>query len=391
MKLSFGKIRDKECICPYCMGPFNLEDVHFRTSTSYSGEEVKRVEEENKNPSLDSMPESNGKKQMARKYQENDDEIFLEFWKPFRKRRKVENLKHPVVTPEKVDAMRIKVLTDDEDGLPCGVIDYGKEESHVRLCPLCHNELPLKYGKYPVIFLTVIGISQELLTKYYDKLSDTLMKVPEIVSGDSAEDYEENENGAGSLFEPLIFDFADNNRHYTLVFHGMVPDGPEGGSNQFGIQCIGQSNIILFLLDADDMAGALNGDVQIIERMDRMVDTAVEACQKSDPQNGESGKKRQCILQIAIVKDWNNYEWLQEEKTEENLGIDLKHIIEYGVEKRQQNEQLVQICNKMKSTFEKIRVFQCKEEDGSNCGVSEGILWALPQKSKKSFWKRITL
>ena len=64
-------------------------------------------------------------------------------------------------------------LVRDQDGFAIRVYDrYSDRATPVtRLCPHCHNPLPLpNYGKYPTIFISVVGITTCGKTVYLNQL-----------------------------------------------------------------------------------------------------------------------------------------------------------------------------------------------------------------------------
>lgn len=72
----------------------------------------------------------------------------------------------------------------DSDGFVKRVVDVKSEptESVTRLCPSCHNPMPLQeYGKYPVLFISVVGVTgagktvflNQLLTSFSDAIEHT--------------------------------------------------------------------------------------------------------------------------------------------------------------------------------------------------------------------------
>ena len=75
-------------------------------------------------------------------------------------------------------------LVRDNDGFVKRVVDVKSEptESVTRLCPSCHNPMPLQeYGKYPVVFISVVGVTgagktvflNQLLTSFSDAIEHT--------------------------------------------------------------------------------------------------------------------------------------------------------------------------------------------------------------------------
>ncbi|MFR2605771.1 MAG: hypothetical protein ACLTAX_11490 [Waltera sp.] len=48
----------------------------------------------------------------------------------------------------------------DPEGFLYQVRDEEGRDTKVRICPHCHNPLPFEYGKYPVKYIAVVGITE---------------------------------------------------------------------------------------------------------------------------------------------------------------------------------------------------------------------------------------
>ena len=63
-----------------------------------------------------------------------------------------------------------KYLMLDGDGMAFAVVDAFGHETRRRLCPYCHNPLPINYGKNKVQFISIIGIVGSGKTVYLSQL-----------------------------------------------------------------------------------------------------------------------------------------------------------------------------------------------------------------------------
>ena len=157
--------------CPYCFSRFKDNEVHFRsTSKGLSDTEL-----------IGLAP--GDVKRHYRKYDKNEhtDKKLKTYWE---NRGGIDSLDlvdpgwtSPTIVP---GIPSFAEMTNDEavggdipdpedrmvrdsDGFVTHVIDRlgAMSERPVRLCPVCHNPLPLAdYGKYPVLFIGIVGITK---------------------------------------------------------------------------------------------------------------------------------------------------------------------------------------------------------------------------------------
>lgn len=58
----------------------------------------------------------------------------------------------------------------DSSGFVNRAVDAFGVSSKVRICPYCHNVLPFEFGKYPVKYISVVGITSSGKTVYLSQL-----------------------------------------------------------------------------------------------------------------------------------------------------------------------------------------------------------------------------
>ena len=193
---------DYEITCPYCFGkPFKHTEVHFRMETyfdenelndeSYSENEVLRMPESPRKQTL--LAQIRKRKPFLRK----DDDKYTEFWSQYGKTterttgvdRKLPFPVHqlPILDPGTIEAQEVLKLQRnvgdtrtkedyfiyDGDGMAVAVEDtYSSQPrtTYRRLCPHCHNPLPLGYGKHPLKFISVIGVTGAGKTVYISQM-----------------------------------------------------------------------------------------------------------------------------------------------------------------------------------------------------------------------------
>lgn len=116
-----------DIICPFCFKKFKSNNVVFRAEHSEEGdpEYEKTVDEElnnyNQKIGKSSVPELN-----------------------------------PIIKPESLPKGNIKVV----DGVILEIKDKYDVTTDKRLCPYCHNELPITSGRGPTSIVSVVGASQ---------------------------------------------------------------------------------------------------------------------------------------------------------------------------------------------------------------------------------------
>ena len=162
--------------CPYCFKEFAHNEVHFRIAEQV----CKAVEEDCAGPENSLFDIFKRTKEVDPKY--------YEVWGDLRGGTPsfgVEDLFHiPWVGGHNKAAMIVGDYIMDEDGFVEKIEDrYAHVESRTRICPHCHNKLPLHYGKNPQKFVSILGISasgktvflKQLLAKLKDSLQGGIL------------------------------------------------------------------------------------------------------------------------------------------------------------------------------------------------------------------------
>ena len=178
----FDKIK-----CPYCFKEFSHLDVLFRSMTVFEEYELDPTGE---NLSVDeikfNMPPGHQLEVRLNEYRRRerfllkDDYLYNNFWKDYGGTSEsgtgineaVLDYRRPILTPS--DKNTVARADLDEDGFLYKIEDVYGKESYDRVCPRCHNPLPSGYGKHPVKFISVIGISSSGKTVFLSKLADDL-------------------------------------------------------------------------------------------------------------------------------------------------------------------------------------------------------------------------
>ncbi len=186
--------------CPYCFKKFEDNRVHFRLMTAHKvGTQAPLPEGYDdwdevatRFPSgaeKDRLMAENAKHQF---FTQRRDEKYQKFWDTFGGMTTelsqddgddaVEPYLRPVVDPHNVQHQRyLRIQTRlkdgtnsylhyDGEGMADSITDLDGKVSNMRVCPDCHNPLPVHYGKNPVKFISVIGVSGAGKTVYLSQL-----------------------------------------------------------------------------------------------------------------------------------------------------------------------------------------------------------------------------
>lgn len=130
-----------DIVCPYCFSKFTPDEVVFRATHSREDDEDYAL----------------GEDEELNKYRERFglDSV-----------HDMEAVLHPVDVPEEYRVYSDHVLI--------GINDRYGELTRRRLCPKCHNELPVTAGKAPSNIISIIGASQVGKSVYMTALIHTL-------------------------------------------------------------------------------------------------------------------------------------------------------------------------------------------------------------------------
>ena len=149
--------------CPYCFRTFRHDEVHFRIAEATCEHARSR----------NNGAEGNVFARFER--QEKLDPKYSEVWGDFRggePSAAVEELFHiPWVNDNNKDTMIEGDYIRDDEGFVEKIRDKcNREFSSIRICPHCHNKLPLHYGKNPQKFISIMGVSASGKTVFIKQL-----------------------------------------------------------------------------------------------------------------------------------------------------------------------------------------------------------------------------
>lgn len=191
-------------VCPYCFHEFSDNEVLFRSERVTEGDSPVLDREVNEVDDYDSLedfkaryPERDKEKKarFLRELEEDEffrqvhDEVYDEWWAKFSgttefdpqdESKGIKPYLRRIINPE--DPTHQKYLQAKSTGGYLGKerVGFDDQVTHItlktgercfqRICPECHNPLPIGYGKCPVKFVSVIGISGSGKTVYLSQL-----------------------------------------------------------------------------------------------------------------------------------------------------------------------------------------------------------------------------
>lgn len=151
------------CKCPYCFKQLNAYYVGYRAETVI------------KEQDLEDMSEAD--QERFAPYVEYTDSVLKDFVTEYSAEQESDENKreyekhaiiHPILSGENV--IKSNTYLIDDDGFPYGMVDTIGRESTRKICVHCHNSLPHQYGKFPVKFIAIVGITSSGKTVYLSQL-----------------------------------------------------------------------------------------------------------------------------------------------------------------------------------------------------------------------------
>ncbi len=194
-------------VCPYCFRTFSHKEVHFRMESYFDQNNLNDEgyqEEDFQTPGV--VPDQDKPRLMQQTAERKpflikDDPLYIAWWKNYGETTeqaygidsklpcKVYQL--PILNPSNPEHQKSLQVVNPEasgvgqylgldgDGMAVSIVDRFGQETRRRVCPHCHNPLPINYGKNNVKFISVIGITGSGKTVY---LSQLLSGIQEAVA-----------------------------------------------------------------------------------------------------------------------------------------------------------------------------------------------------------------
>lgn len=176
-------------VCPYCFNrasggdgtPISHKKVEFRSETSFSN--VHEIEQKLgiKEFELELIDDDNEHKQRIERFEAykkfclGKDQKYQAFWDNFEGKTTEQSsrsasIQNPWELPIISLGNGVDHLVADMDGFVTQAVDVFGKTTHSRVCPYCHNPLPLGFGKNAVKYISIIGITGSGKTVYISQL-----------------------------------------------------------------------------------------------------------------------------------------------------------------------------------------------------------------------------
>lgn len=218
----------EDCKCPFCFQTFSPQKAAFKSMSVFVEQDfLAGMEEE----------ELEQKKQ----YAQTPDQPYQQFWDRYPESEPKNAYRDYPVIDNLSDQYLHGTCEADTSGFINRVTDTLGKVSKVRICPYCHNVLPFEFGKYPVKYISMVGITSSGKTVYLSQLLRQIetffVKAGLTVVGtyDEVELFLENHkilkhlplprgNAADGLMPPLALNVKCNQTQqvYTLVFYDIA-------------------------------------------------------------------------------------------------------------------------------------------------------------------------
>ena len=232
-------------VCPYCFAEFAHYDAHFRVhKNSIQGMPMSDEEIIDKyGDDEDRMEEEMRKAKIARKFQiQERDERLSNFWenrfkiKP--EQRDDPDWNYDFITLDDDDmlfknsAREGNFFSQDDYHFLYEKKDFYGNKATLRLCPHCHNKISTYYGMYPVIYISVVGITGSGKTVYLNQLVkeiDSLLSQAGLsVTSSFNMEVDKIQKGkflpmstqTGIMYPPMMINVTNRKKEtWTLVFY----------------------------------------------------------------------------------------------------------------------------------------------------------------------------
>ena len=252
-------------ICPYCFKEMEDNEVLFRSEKVNKGENDILPEEYDSVDDFNARYREKDKSDILNKlkdwqfFEEQDDDIYRNFWDNFNGTTEynladdmlgVKAYRRKIIDPQRADHQNyLKRQPDqsffirDNEGMVTQIELKTGELCYRRVCKHCHNPLPNKYGKFPVKFTTVIGITGAGKTIYLSQILKKMttyaarVGLTAFVNNTGVQNFvEKNEVKAGSplpgstpatqfqqpLFYEMVKDVGGRSHTETLVLYDVA-------------------------------------------------------------------------------------------------------------------------------------------------------------------------
>lgn len=366
-----------EITCPYCFEKFNDSEVNFRSELITRGDCEYIPEDYTDIQDFITRYQGADKEEIIAKYNdweffnESDDEKYKKFWthsgeggggtvfdttekNPVDEREGITSYRRRIIDPSNAEHWQYLKGGDpessigyDDDGMVESVELRTGDKCYKRVCPYCHNPLPLEYGKHPTKFVSVIGVTGAGKTVYLSQLVKNLenyaakVGLTAIVGGVSAATFLHNNTvkegtplpGATppkQFQQPLFYDMVSTNagkkQVHTFVMYDIAGETCTESESilKFG-PFIAHSNGILLLVDPIQFKVIRDQLSNTEDNKAAAMPTAVLQAIHHYVANGKADEKCNIPIAVCISKS-------DEDKIQDVLDADLGDSILSNVE-----------------------------------------------------------
>ncbi len=304
-------------MCPYCFQTFSHREVHFRMESYFDQNNLNDEgyqEEDFQTPGV--VPEQD-RQYLLQQTEERkpflikDDVCYTKWWKQYGETTeqaygidsklpcKVFQL--PILNPSDPEHQKsLQTLCPDASGVDCFlgvdgdgmavcVVDRFGQETRRRVCPYCHNPLPINYGKNNVQFISVIGITGSGKTVYLSQLLSgiqeavaslnmTATATTDIANFIMSNPVEEGKplppaSVEGRFLQPMVYDLSRSLtntavRTETIVFYDIAGEDCQSPNAmlKYG-KFVQNSHAILLLIDPQKQLDLKTRNIAVDGRM----------------------------------------------------------------------------------------------------------------------------
>lgn len=283
--------------CPYCFNetgevngefnkPFSHTEVEFRAETFFQNESDIEQKLGTNRVEIDMMADANEQKRLiaefdkAERFMLKTDEKYQDFWDNYEGQtteqdERMSNGIHQWERPVIKMGDGIKQLIADKDGFVTSAIDsYGRITDR-RVCPHCHNPLPVGFGKNRVKNISIIGTTGAGKTVYISQLLYGMGKYARksglsafftspneanfVEANKVAKDYPlPDSTSPGRLSQPMFYDIVQSNgmsrREDTIVLYDIAGENcKDSGSMIRFAKFVKHSDGLILLIDPEQL------------------------------------------------------------------------------------------------------------------------------------------
>lgn len=392
--------------CPYCFNEFPHNKVCFKARTVFTNQDVESMEDA-EIWNLDRISGTEKKpvsREIIEKFIEQEDAEYISFWGKYPNSEpewKYRN--YPVITPESTEMMDAERGYDtDVNGFVISVKDCFGKESKIRICPVCHNELPSSYGKYPVYIIALVGITHSGKTVYLSYLMENFSKIMSwtgmsaLKMGDHVDRFIRENKVAKNEFlpqgtppeqlsQPLFYRIKDEKQTYTLVFYDIAGENcvKSDKMEQYG-SFIRNADGIILMIDPEQFFQLRADPYCDVLEPEAVLSAMCEAFLDADHEDGRSDKPLAVVFSKSDILKKRTREITAESNIYDHIEYNKKGF--QGSSYRDLNGELRiflshlsqgdAILENLKACFTRFAFFAVSVLDGGEeeveCGTDQG-------------------